>query len=83
MPAARAASQIEPRVVERHRLVERLPDRGELHRHLGAGGEPLVREAPRERAVRVDRRLGGGCIERVLAEVIERDLQPVAGERLA
>ena len=69
------------RVVERHGFVERLADGGELHGHLGGGGEALVSEAPRQRAVRLDGRLGCRCVEGVLAEVIERDMQPLAGER--
>ena len=69
------------RVVERHGFVERLADGGELHGHLGGGGEALVGEAPGECAVRVDGRLGCRCVERVLTEVIERDMEALAGER--
>ena len=68
------------RVVERHRLVERLAHRGELHRHLRAGGEALLGETPGERPVRVDGGPGRGDVECVLAEMIERHMQSVAGQ---
>ena len=41
---------------------------------------PVVGQAPRERAVRVHRGACGRRVEGVLAEMVERDLQPVGGE---
>ena len=68
------------RVVERHGLVERLPDRGELHRHLRAGGEAVLGQAAGERAVCVHRGTCRGGVAGVLAEMVERDLQPAGGQ---
>ena len=83
VPAALAASQMRRGVLQRDLLAvarQRLADRGELHRHLGARGQPLLGEPLENREVGVAGRLGLAALDRVLAEVVEAH-QPSAADQ--
>ncbi len=65
-----------PGVVEGHLLAvagSAWPTAESFTRHLGARGQPLAGEAPRRVQVGVDVAVACGGVERVLAEVVERD----------
>lgn len=60
---------------------EGLAEGRELDRDLGAVAEPVVPEGFQQPQIRVAGGLGGGLVGDVLAEVVERDVQPARGER--
>ena len=63
-------------------LRERLPDRGQLHADLGVASEPGVAEPLEQVEVRHHGGLRVRLVEGVLAQEVERDVQPVVDQHL-
>ena len=83
VPALRAARQIRRAfsVASFGPIVgQRLADRGELHADLGVAGEAGAAEPLEQLEVRRHGRLRLRLVEGVLAEEVERDVQPVVDQ---
>ncbi|MBB3732445.1 hypothetical protein FHR33_008305 [Nonomuraea dietziae] len=69
-------------VVERHRVAQLLPDRRQLHRHLGARAEAQRAQLLQQGDVGLRGRGGGARVARLLAQMVDGDGQAAVDQPL-